>query len=138
MNQEAKMNPPNRDDWEHDPVWNLVDGAKSPEPGPFFVRNVMREVRLAEESPVRWWQRLWTPKPILAGACAAVVAVAVLLNLANDGPQDPELAQPTTPDASDEYAAEAPIEVLLEEEMLFQAADNPEAFTDETLVSLLY
>ena len=59
------MSGPEHNDWENDPVWKLVEEAKPSEAGPFFVRNVMREVRLAVESPVRWWQRL-NPEPYAA------------------------------------------------------------------------
>ena len=41
-------------DWENDPVWDLVDQAQAPEANPLFVRNVMREVRLSSETHRPW------------------------------------------------------------------------------------
>ena len=92
------MNGPDHNDWENDPVWTLVDEAKASEAGPFFVRNVMREVRLAsDEAPSHWWQHLLTPKPILAGSLGAI-AVAILIAVNPDKPNDLVIEPaPTTP-----------------------------------------
>ena len=127
------MSGPDHHDLENDPVWKLVDEAKAPEAGPFFVRNVMRAVRLAEETPVRWWQRLLRPKPLLAGALGAAAAVVVTASL------NPAAEKPGRVETSDPVPVTAPaLDELVEEEMLFEAADDPSAFSDEALVAMLY
>ena len=125
-------------DWEQDPVWKLVDSAKGPAPGPFFVRDVMRRVRLSEGTARPWWRRLLAPKPLVAGALAAAV-VAFLLVL-NDGGHraGPDGLAETPEPTTEEPAAPTPLEQLLEAEMLFEAAEDPSAFTVEALVTMLY
>jgi hypothetical protein len=146
------MSGPDHSDWESDPIWNLVDQAESPEAGPFFVRNVMREVRLSEKRPARWWQLLLSPKPLLAGALG-LAAVVFLINFNPGNPGNPtepgEVAKtpaPVTPPLLDPaieapdspMASTSPLEALLDEEMLFEAAEDPSAFTDEALMTMLY
>ena len=128
--------PEQENNWENDPVWDLVDQAQSPKVNPLFVRNVMREVRLFNETRRPWWQQLLTPKPILAGSLAAL-AVAILIVV---GPDQPD--QVITVDDSNSGEVLEPqvlqLDALLEEEMLSQAAEDPAAFSDEALVALLY
>mgnify|MGYP000011655285 FL=1 len=128
------MNGPDHNYWENDPVWTLVDEANASEAGPFFVRNVMREVRLAsDEAPSHWWQHLLTPKPILAGSLGAIaVAILIAVNSGNpDKPNDLVIEPaPTTPQVQ--------LDDLVKEELLAQAAEDPTRFTDEALMALLY
>ena len=129
------MSGPEHNDWENDPVWQLVEEAKPSEAGPFFVRNVMRGVRLAVENPVRWWQRLLRPKPLLAGALGAAAAVAIIVTLNSGDTNPPGIAE--NPDAPAPAAAPA-LDEFVEEEILYQAAEDPTAFSDEALVGMLY
>lgn len=127
------MSDPEHNDWENDPVWKLLDETAPPEPGPFFARDVMREIRLSEESEVHWWQRLLTPKPILAGALGAIAA-AILISV-NPGDSNGVVETPADPQPTPELTLPQDI---VEEEMLREAAKDPSAFTDEELVALLY
>ncbi|MBL50267.1 MAG: hypothetical protein CMP28_15160 [Roseibacillus sp.] len=118
---------------ENDSVWGLVDQTAPPGAGPFFVRNVMREVRLSSEQDLPWWKQLLTPRPVLAGSLAAVAAILIAVNPGETGPvaaEDPAPVPGVETDAS-------PLDVLLEEEILSQAAEDPSAFSDEALVALL-
>ena len=121
-------------EWENDPVWDLVDKTEAPEVSPLFVRNVMREVRLASETRLPWWKSLLSPRPVFAGSLAAVAAtILILANLnpstenARDVPGPTVIAEPQIPQ----------LDALLDEEMLAQAAEDPSAFSDEALVALL-
>lgn len=71
------MNQPEQDD----PVWKLLEHSKQTEPGPYFTRRVMREVREMNESRSGdWLQNLlqsFSPK-IAIPAFAAVAAVALI------------------------------------------------------------
>jgi len=127
--------PEQEDNWENDPVWDLLDEAKAPGAGPSFVQNVMREVRLSDEMRLPWWRQLLAPRPILAGSLAALT-VALIIWV---GPE--EAGQITAEDPMLEEARDAQalqLDALLEEEMLSQAAEDPTAFSDEALVALLY
>ena len=85
--------PEQENDWENDPVWDLVDQAQAPEANPLFVRNIMREVRLSSETRRPWWKPLLAPRPILVGSLAAM-AVALLIAV---GPEQPDQVRRTIP-----------------------------------------
>ena len=119
---------------EDDPVWDLVDRAAPRAAGALFTRNVMREVRLASERSLPWWKQLITPKPILAGSLAAVT-VAILITVDSDEPGQTAVTEPAPAPMAELQAPQ--LDTLLEEEMLSQAAEDPAAFSDEALVTLL-
>jgi len=127
--------PEQENDWENDPVWDLVDQAQAPEANPLFVRDVMREVRLSSETRRPWWKPLLAPRPILVGSLAAM-AVALLIAV---GPEQPDQVTADDPHPGEVLEPQVPqLDALLEEEMLSQAAEDPAAFSDEALVALLY
>ena len=129
--------PESENDWENDPVWDLVEQAQAPEANPLFVRNVMREVRLSSETHRPWWKPLLAPRPILAGSLAAI-AVAILIAVGPEQPEQPEQVTGDDPHPGEALESQVPqLDALLEEEMLSQAAEDPAAFSDEALVALL-
>lgn len=74
---------------QQDRSWELLTRAKKVEPSPFFVRNVLREVRQFEEAPsgLRAWLRgLLTPRLALIGATACAALALVLVPLLDRAP----------------------------------------------------
>ena len=130
------MSAEDHNDWENDPVWNLVEEAKPREAGPFFARNVMREIRLSEEKAAPWWQRLLSPKPLLAGALGTAAAVAIIATLGPDTGDSPAIGQ--TPETPENTPVVQEVDDLLDEELLMAASEDPSAFSDEALVGMLY
>ncbi len=120
--------------WENDPVWDLLDRAKTAEIDPQFVQNVMREVRLVSEPKRLWWKRKAILGPVLAGSMASLV-VALVLTFSGDKPSS-EIAG-VDPMPLPEEIDGPHLDTLLDEEMLSQAAEDPAAFSDEVLVALL-
>ena len=120
--------------WENDPVWDLLDRAKTAEIDPQFVQNVMREVRLVSEPKRLWWKRKAILGPVLAGSMASLV-VALVLTFSGDKPSS-EIAG-VDPMPLPEKIDGPQLDTLLDEEMLSQAAEDPAAFSDEVLVALL-
>ncbi len=120
--------------WENDPVWDLLDRAKTAEIDTQFVQNVMREVRLASEPKRLWWKRKAILGPVLAGSMASLV-VALVLTFSGDKPSS-EIAG-VDPMPLPEEIDGPHLDTLLDEEMLSQAAEDPAAFSDEVLVALL-
>jgi len=114
------MSANDHNDRDNDPVWTLVDQARTAKAGPLFARNVMREIRLGEQSPTPWWKRLIAPVPLTAGALAAT-AFAILMSI--DRPEPP-----TAPVADFD----------LDQSLLIVAAEDPSLFSDEELLALLY
>jgi hypothetical protein len=125
----------NDHDLDQDPVWDLVDRAQPLEANPLFSRNVMREIRLAEDSAIPWWKRLLASKPLVASSLAAVAAVAILVSVNTNSPATNSGLTGVEP------GQEAPLAELneeLDQELLMAAAEDPSLFSDEQLLALLY
>ena len=120
--------------WENDPVWDLLDRTETAEIDPLFVSNVMREDRLASEAKRSWWKRPTLVGPLLAGSMASLVA-ALLVTLSSDEPSAGSAGLDPLP--LQEELDTPHLDILLDEEMLSQAAEDPAAFSDEALVALL-
>lgn len=61
---------------KQDPLWQLMGKAKTHEPSPFFVRNVIREVRNEPvSSPFAWLKQKW--RLVSAGAIATAAGLAL-------------------------------------------------------------
>jgi hypothetical protein len=117
-------------DRDNDPVWDLLDQAPTPKAGPLFARNVMREIRIGEDSPAPWWRRLLAPVPLTAGAVAAAAAFAIIVAI--DRPDTPVADNPETPGIDT-------VEVYdVERNLLIAAAEEPSLVSDEELLALLY
>ena len=69
--------------WENDPMWELLDEARTAEVDPFFVSKVMREVRLSSERTLPWWKVPMVVRPLLAGSMVTLVAI-LLIALSDD------------------------------------------------------
>lgn len=119
------MSAHDHDNWEDDPVWNLLDEAPAPKAGPFFARNVLREIRVAEHTPVPWWKRLLSPAPLTGAAVAAAAAFVVLAAL--DRPDSPATPEPAVAEVFD-----------VDQGLLIAAVEEPELFSDEEVLALLY
>ncbi len=67
----------------NDQVWELLGRAKQREPSPFFVRNVLREVRGLEQERIGPWEwlrsRFARPVPLLGATACAGLALALVL-----------------------------------------------------------
>lgn len=74
MNTDAFQNDPN------DPLWALLGKAKEVKVSPFFARNVLREVRMAQSqsaTPVQSWASVFKRwRMALVGAAAACCVLA--------------------------------------------------------------
>lgn len=98
----------NDPDLESDPVWKLLSSARRVEPGPFFSRNVVREVRALQDSGqdrggILEAVRAFFSQPLLPVAAGAAAAVAILaVVFASTGPAPvPDVAE-FSPNSVDE------------------------------------
>lgn len=123
------MSANNHDNWEDDPVWNLLDEAPPAKAGPLFARNVLREIRLSGESPAPWWKRILAPVPLTAGAVAAAAFVVLV---ALDRPEESVAGPPpsSTPAVTEVFD--------VDQGLLIAAVEEPELFSDEEVLALLY
>ena len=129
------MSDQHQNDWENDPVWTLLDQAEKPQARPSFVQDVLREVRLSEEASSPWWQALLGSKALVGGALAAAAAVALMISLQpNSGTEGVAGGGETPP----EVEPAVPLSTLVEEELLLAASEDPSAFSDEELITMLY
>ena len=123
-----------KNQWEDDPVWELLDESDSAKAAPLFVANVMRKLRLSCEEKRRWWRLPALARPLLAASAATIIAI-LIISFNHDAPTTTKAhADPShLPGEID-----APqLDALLDEEMLSQAAEDPTAFSDEALIALL-
>lgn len=125
----------NDHDLDRDPVWDLVDQSAPRQAGPLFSRNVMREIRVAEQPSVPWWKRLLASRPLMASSLAAAAAVAILLAVNPD--KDTTGSGVTNNDPASVPVAEQ-LDENLNQELLIAAAEDPSLFSDEQLLALLY
>lgn len=132
----------NRDTFDYDPVWKLLDQASSRNAGARFADDVVRLARLDADRPQPWWMRWMAPVPVasFAGVAAAVTLGFLALRPATDAPHvDPSVA--ATPDAAAPVASTeervAHLQEVLETEMLFAAVENLDEFSDAELVTLI-
>lgn len=62
---------------EHDPLWDLLGRAREPKISAFFSRNVLREIRLAQQEPVGWIARLRLSWRVALPVSAALAVVLI-------------------------------------------------------------
>lgn len=121
---------------ENDAVWNLLEDPTPGKPSPRFVQDTLRRARLdAEASKAPWWKSLLAPKPLLGAAGAALAALAIFVSLPSDqvAPQNPDVAEVTTP--AEDWIE---LEDAVASELLSDAAEDPTLLSDGEIVALLY
>lgn len=126
-------------DLEDDAVWTTLGQASQAEPSPRFTSDTLRRLRLERDATApRWWQKLLSPKPLIATSATALAAVAILLSL----PETPPSSPPQTAGAAPDHPAAVEdwenLEDTLARELLTEAAEDPTLLSDEEIVSLLY
>jgi hypothetical protein len=128
---------------EHqDRTWDLLTRAKEVAPSPFFVRNVLREVRQLGESPrgLRTWiEALLTRRVALIGATACATLALFLVPLLNratapDGSAGTIALSDDQSDAFDPASEMAAIEYLGQ----LMAVADPGLLDDASLAELFF
>lgn len=117
------------DSWENDAVWKLLEQSPPATAGPRFTQDTVRAARLAGQHKP-WWQRLFTPAPLVGLAAASAAAVFAVISLTGPPASNDQLARL---DASQAAA----IQDLAETETLIAAVDQLDDFSDTELVSLI-
>ena len=127
---------------ENDPVWKLLEHASEGKLNPFFHRNVVREVRLMEDSSRGFGKSLLSffSKRLLHTAIATAAVVAVIAFFPDGENEVPRL------NLAQETAAEFPATdfdpamEMSEVEYLGQlvVVNDPGQLTDQALADLLF
>jgi len=122
-------------DLENDAVWNLLDDATPTDPSPRFVQDTLRRVRLGEtERKSPWWKTLFSPKPLMGAAGAALAAIAIVISLPSEpAPTGGTVAK--TPEVTEDFDQ---LEDTFATELLSGAAEDPTLLSDAEIVALLY
>ncbi len=128
----------------NDQAWELLRRAKEREPSPFFVRNVLREVRGLEQERSGPWDRLRSlfarPVPLLgATACAGLVAAFVLVSPPEEAPA-PDSAYPVLALSENQSDNFDPASEMASIEYLGQlmAVADPGQLDDDALAALFF
>lgn len=125
-----------------DPVWVLLKHAKEPKPSPFFSRDVVRAVRLINDTPAGIFESLLSffGRRWLSTAVAAVAAVALIAFFPQDenGVINQQITQGTSIES--DFFTFDPVSELDEVAYLGQlvAVADPEDLTDEALADLFF
>jgi hypothetical protein len=136
-----RLDDANPENWEKDPVWNLLRQAPRVEARPSFADDVVRAARL-EQPEEPWWRRLRVPLA-LGSLGTAATAVVVALVMLNNPPADSQA--PSAPLAGSDAAVPAipaaesleSLDEMVRTEALLVAAEQPGDFSDAELVSLI-
>jgi hypothetical protein len=112
---------------EDEKLWDLLGRSAEPKVSPFFARNVVRQIREAqEETPARpWWNLRWLAPS--AGVAVAVIA-ALLLRL-----QVPQ-ARHSDPRQDDLALSEGQDSDLMADLDDLVASDESSVWDDETVL----
>lgn len=143
MNPKDPVSPQNLGDFdpelEDEAVWKSLDHGSIPQISPRFTSDTLRRLRLENEAlSTPWWQKLFSPKAVLATSATALAALAIMLSL----PDEPSPAPART--AESEPTNPAPVEDWdnfedsLARELLSGAAEDPTLLSDEEIVALLF
>lgn len=119
------------DDWEKDPVWDVLRQSPSQRPAPDFAAKVLRAARL-EQPKAPWWSRRWIPATIGAVLATGAAVLAMLLTPGSPlPPSEPAVAifaaDPSLADLQENY----------ETEVLLAASEHLGDFSDEELVAMI-
>lgn len=118
------------DDFEKDPVWELLRESAAQRPSPSFAANVVRAARL--EPPAKpWWSRLLIPASV-GGVLAASAAVVTVMFTLHSNPTGVQKATNTPADSS--------LAVLQDDfnaEVLIAASDHLADYSDEELIAMI-
>jgi hypothetical protein len=125
-------------DWKQgDPVWDILNQASSPEPSPFFARNVVRSARqLKKESLISRVISLFSSRRLALGAAACACAMITYQMW-------PAATSPDTAPTNGMTQTVAPVETttdlteLVIEETLIAAANDPSIYTRDEVVAML-
>lgn len=118
------------DDFEKDPVWELLRESAARRPSPSFAANVVRAARL-EPAAKPWWSRLLLPASV-GGVLAAATAVVALVFTLHSVPVGTPKITTTAPDSS-----LAVLQDDLNAEVLIAASDHLADYSDEELISMI-
>lgn len=120
------------EEWEKDPVWDLLRQSPTVEPRPSFTDDVVRAARL-EPAAQPWWKRFALPLTLGGlSTAAAAVAITIFINV-QQSPIESTIVEVTPPEASSFET----LEEALRTEALVVAADHPADFSDAELVALI-
>ena len=125
MNRNTSKNAPDYDESvEGDALWDMLGNAPQTAASPTFVQNTVRAARLSQAETTPLWKKLMIPA--IAAPTLAVVVIGLFLSQPSNEPSS--LAQQDHAESAD----------WLDNALLASAAERPELFSDEELVSLVF
>lgn len=126
------------DELENDAVWNLLEEATPSNPSSRFAQDTLRKIRLEGDTDLGkspWWKSIFSVKPLIGMAGAAIAAVAIIVSLPSE-PESPAPIADNNPEAVDDWQKD--LDDAVASELLSSAAEDPSLFSDEEIVALLY
>ncbi len=136
---------------DNDPVWNLLNQASTPEPDPFFARNVVRSARLLEntsETKGAWISRVASlfsarsSRRLALGAAACVCALVTYQMWPTSEATEALGTEMTATPSQPSPVVTAPSELSELSELVIAvtldtAAEDPTIFTHDEVVAMI-
>lgn len=116
-----------------DAVWDLLAQAPPQPASPTFTQDVLRARRLSEEEKGFSWKALFTSPALALPVCAALVLFGIILFKPASVEKSPVVAETVIIQAN-----EVEEDTWLDEALLATALEEPELFTDEELVAMIF
>ncbi len=123
-------------EFENDPIWPALEHATNTQPSPQFVDQTLRRVRIESHRPSPWWKSLFSPKPLITAGALAVLALAAVPLLTDTPNPTPAPIAKNHSNLDDTSSNE--LEDTLASAFLAQAVEDPELFSDQEIVSLIF
>jgi len=116
---------------EDDQLWDVLGKTSSTEAPSNFVQNTVRAARLSNEEPKRTKIFSWLTKPAFTlGGLTAVVAITLFfLNQQSGDETFTDLSSGSNESVESDW---------LQQDMLTAAVEDPELFSDEEIVALVF
>lgn len=115
---------------EDDQLWDVLGNASSAAPSETFVQNTVRAARLSEDRKPSVLSLLAKPVFAAGGLIALIAIIATIHFTSQPGNSGNTIANP-----DDAPAQEAD---WLEQDLLSVAAEDPELFSDEEIVAMVF
>lgn len=116
-----------------DALWELLAEAKPTKATPVFAQNVLRETRLStseKDSPLK---RFFKPSIFVPSAALAVLLIGGLISFNMRLPEQ-EVSQVKTEESPSRDA----VSTWIDDTLLAAAIENPELFSEEEIVAMIF
>ena len=119
---------------ENDALWSLLKEASPQKASPAFTQNVLREARLSTNEKNSPFKRPFKPSIFVSSVALAVLLIGLISFNTLLPDQDVSISQVTT----ENTIAEDTVATWIDDTLLTAAIENPELFSEEEIVAMIF